>query len=187
TIKIIFPSAYYKHKNFEILPKVVAELEKRKIDVTISLTVQDDSKLTELKRLAEELNVKERFINLGGYAHEDALDIYTSHDLVIQPSLLEVFSTTYIESIYSYKPLVVADLPFAHDICLKYPHYFTANDFCSFADAIEGAVFERRDTSFIINQRKLVLDTYGDQGQRFQKISELLHNLIINNRKESNI
>ena len=58
-------------------------------------------------------------LNLGTIDLKKCSEIYRQCSVVLQPSLLEVFSATYIEAMYFQRPLLVPDVVFARDICKK--------------------------------------------------------------------
>jgi len=78
--------------------------------------------------------VKENVINLGRINPVDVPAFYKDCDAVFMPSVLEVFSAVYLESMISKKPLIVPNLPFARDICGEAALYY---DYDSLDDAVE--------------------------------------------------
>ncbi|PML40666.1 hypothetical protein BCS99_04700 [Vibrio breoganii] len=170
-VRILVPSAYYKHKNLEIVPFVLGELTKRGVKAIITLTTSDSESIRNIYQQAKLLGVENRIVNIGPFEHSEAVTIYESHDLILQPSLLEVFSTSYIEAMALLKPLVVPDLNFSRGICENYPVYYQAGNAISCADSILSALRKQ-------NNKELagrLLSIYGDQESRFQNIMNVIN------------
>ncbi|OCH40306.1 glycosyltransferase [Vibrio cyclitrophicus] len=172
-IKILVPSAYYSHKNLEIIPMVAKELKCRGYDAKFTLTVSESRESNRIFDKAESLNVKDCLVNIGPYKHSDALEIYKRHDMVFLPSLLEVFSTSYIESICLLKPLVVPDLDFARDICESYAVYYQPMSFLVAADSIIEANYQKINSELANS----IIKKYGSQNERFHKILDLINSI----------
>lgn len=176
-VKVLFPSSYYSHKNFEIIPDLIRELKDRKFDIEVSLTVKSGESVERIFKRAVELGVECSINNLGPYEHSQALGLYLSHDIIIQPSLLEVFSTSYIEAMAVVKPLVIPDLPFSRDICKDYGHYFFPDSVESMSFAIQDAIRSLSSKNSYFERFNIateILSKYGSQEQRFKQIYQKL-------------
>lgn len=178
-IKILVPTAYYQHKDLERIPQAIARLrEQYGIEVKITLTINDEQAYKKTLAIAKRYNVDSSFQNIGGYEHRDSLKIYTEHDVVLQPSVLEVFSTSYIEAMSALKPLIVPSFDFSQSICADYAHYYDCLSIDSYAAALYAAIVdvnfeERYDKSVAI------VNKYGSQDSRVVKIVEILKKHII--------
>lgn len=125
---IICITANYEHKNFRIIPVIIDELLKKNIKnfkFIISLT-------------KDQANFEEKYekyiIFTGRVALEELPDLYSKIDVVFMPTLLEVFSATYLEAMFMKKPIVATDLSFAKDICGDSALYFNPENPKSVAD-----------------------------------------------------
>ena len=178
-ISVLVPSAYYKHKCLETIPYLILILNKHypEFKFIFYLTITDlDFAL--IKRQNNFNVVSNQIINLGPYSHSDAINLYRKMDAIFQPSLIEVFSTTYIEAISMGMPLIVPDIPFTRDICYGYPNYYDFNNLEDCARAFSPKViFDNK-----IRDRS-ILDKYGTQRDRFIKIQNYLYRL----KRESNV
>lgn len=125
-IKIFCLSAAYKHKNLEIIPFVAAHLRvKFNIEAEFILTIPSVSPIAKsVQEKAKELNVSDMICNIGRINLETCLEWYKKSNLVFLPSLLEVFSATYVEAFAMKRPIVTTDLDFARDVCGDAAVYF---------------------------------------------------------------
>ncbi|UNK62854.1 glycosyltransferase [Buttiauxella ferragutiae] len=177
--RILVPTAYYQHKDLERIPQAIARLrEKYGVEVKITLTINDKEAYKKTLAIAKDLNIDSSFQNIGGYEHKDSLKIYTEHDVVLQPSVLEVFSTSYIEAMSALKPLIVPSFDFSKSICADYAHYYDCLSIDSYAAAIYAAIV---DTSVEERHEKsiAIVSKYGSQDKRVAKIVEILKKHII--------
>lgn len=112
-------TANYKHKNLDIIPEV--------IDALI-----EDHYLTDFKFVLslskEELGFDDKYDKyieyLGRIPLEKLPSLYKSITILFMPTLLEVFSTTYLEAMHMGVPIVASDMSFARDICSDSALYF---------------------------------------------------------------
>ena len=170
-IEILYPSAFYPHKNFEIIPPLALKLKENGYNVKFNLTISESSDLERLLFQSEKLGVLDSIFNKGPFEHDKALDIYLSVDIIFQPSLLEVFSTSYIEAIAVRKPLIVSDFAFSRDICKEHAFYFKPGNVDSAYEEIINVI----NNNIVSNgDPKYLLEKYGDQKQRFNKIYNIL-------------
>ncbi|EMB8479488.1 glycosyltransferase [Providencia rettgeri] len=169
-VNILVPSAYYPHKNLKIIPDICEKLIKLNLNPKFILTIDKKINLLHLFSNADPDIVNNHILNIGPYPHSKALSLYTSSDIIFQPSLLEVFSTTYIEAIATHKPLIIADLPFSRDICKEYAFYFMPNDTDMIVRHISDLI---KKPSIMEEKQKIshdILKNYGSQLDRFNKI-----------------
>lgn len=171
-IRCLVPTAYYKHKDLERIPNIAKSLKKDFPNLKFFLTLSDSS-FEHIYKLALKHKVESMLVNLGPYNHDQALKIYTDSDLILQPSALEVFSTSYIEAIATGRPLVVPSLPFAKDICGNYPYYYDINCNKSYTSAIANAI-SYKDFNQRISLRHSILSKYSNQKERTEKILKII-------------
>jgi len=127
SLQILCLSAYYEHKNLELIPDVALEISRMRPELKFQFTVTLPEDWPEVKAImarAEQLGVKDRIRNLGKVAVTETPDLYEKSHLIFLPSLLEVFSAVYPESLCTGVPLVTTDLRFARDVCKEAAVYF---------------------------------------------------------------
>ena len=167
--KIFVPSAYYSHKNLEIIFEVCRLLKYsgREDDFVFITTVPSDSIFA--KRL-DELGLNSLIHNVGPYTYNDAHRLYSDADAVFIPSVLETFSTSYLEAIAMAKPLIVADRPFSREVCGDYPHYYSPLYAEDSLKTLSVAVASEVD----LVERQKIISRYGSQEERFAKATSIL-------------
>lgn len=122
--RLLFLSAYYPHKNFEIFPKIIEALVRRKIQVTFVLTLPEE-KFAQIR--AQSVH-KEYLANMGPVAPDQLASAYSDCDFVFIPSLLETFSSNFPEAMLCGKPIMCADRPYARRLCGDAALYFDPHD-----------------------------------------------------------
>lgn len=176
--KILVPTSYYKHKDLERIPEAISLL-KRRYDgiIEVTFTIQSQGDYEGILEIAKRFNVDASFRNIGAFAHKDALEIYKQYDVILQPSVLEVFSTSYIETMATLKPLVVPIFDFSKSICGNYAHYYCSEDIHSYADALYAAIHDNNHELRYEKAMNIVLK-YGSQESRVNKIITLIKSHI---------
>lgn len=166
-VKILCPSAYYPHKNLELVIKL-AKLFRDDERIKFILTIPKSCKLG-IELVQNPLSNVE---NIGPYSYSEAGRLYREADIVIMPSLLETFSTTYIEAIAARKPIVVADTEFSREICDNYANYY----FKSEPQSAYAAICEVIDSGFDVNVEigTDILSKYGTQADRYNRIKKII-------------
>lgn len=175
TKRILVPSAYYPHKNLEIIvPTAAALKQKLNTNFEFVLTIPFDEKWDNMKRSAENYDVANNVINIGTYVTAEAPRLYADATLIFLPTRLETFSTTYLEALWTGTPVVTSDLPFARNICGDSAKYTNTLDPEKCADMIYSLTTDEtlyRDLSEKGSAR--VLD-FPNSMQRYNAITELL-------------
>lgn len=126
--RVLTLSAYYRHKNLEIIPRVAAALVRLAPEARFVFTLTLQENTDAWKRLSAEaskLGVRDRLRTVGLVSNRDCPDLYAAHDIVFLPTLLECSSAVYPEAMKMWRPLVTTDLDFARESCgdasLYYP------------------------------------------------------------------
>ena len=129
-------SAYYVHKNLEILPKVAHILSKSDKNFLI-LTTFDANTSRSAAKLDKLISSSPNICNIGRVDSKDLLSLYSASSALLLPSLLESYSGCYQESFAAGIPVLTSDLPFAREICKNAAVYFDPHCPHSIAMAIE--------------------------------------------------
>lgn len=122
--------ADYPHKNFAVIPRVCHELKNTfNFSVKFVLTLPFDSKSwRKIFVEASQLGVQELVVNKGPVQVKECIDLFKSSTFIFLPTLLEVFSASYLEAMCVGVPIVTSDLPFTKDICRNSALYVNPND-----------------------------------------------------------
>src|SRR5690606_10997307 len=122
TFRFLTPSAYYPHKNLELIPSVLKALKQDGIqNVEFVLTLKP-------KDYMERIGYHPRIHNVGPVRPEECPALYQECDGLFLPTLAECFSASYPEAMKMEKPIVTTDLGFAKSICGMAALYFEPMD-----------------------------------------------------------
>lgn len=142
-LKILVPSAYYKHKNLEIIPYVAQILKERitskdrKREFKFILTLPADLKpLGKINKRAEALGVADTIENNGPFLICEGPHLYENCTIMFLPTLLETFSASYLEAMAMDVPIVTTDMDFSREICGAAAEYFQPTSAEDAANAI---------------------------------------------------
>lgn len=129
---------YYAHKNLEMLVETFRRYRADLSDVVIVTTVSADQHSYAPRFLAslDDPAVRGHVVNIGPVAPSELKSYYTACQGMILPTLLESFSSTYIEAVSFQTPILTSDLDFARDACGPAAIYFDPFDPTSIRDAI---------------------------------------------------
>lgn len=117
-LDLIYPAAYYPHKNHTLLSKIKSSAKNWPISNLI-LTISED------KNPAPKVN----WITCSGQLNQkDLLKKYYSVDAMLFLSKEESFGFPLIEAMYLNLPIICPDLPFARVLCGDEAFYFDPDD-----------------------------------------------------------
>ena len=164
--RFVYIAAYYPHKNIEIIPGVLAQLEALKVEAEFVITISQEEydRHTQLHHPA--------IINIGPVHPKYCPALYQSADAVFMPSMLETFSAVYPEAMYMGKPIVTSDLSFAKDICGDAALYYHFDSPSEAANKISELIADSSLRERLIANGKKRLTQFDRPDQRFAKILE---------------
>lgn len=166
---IVYLSANYPHKNIEIIPKV--------IDKILEIGKLDNFRF-HLSVSKEEMNFEDKYdqyINYLGKVEIKQLPLlYKRMDLLIMPTLLETFSTTYLEAMISNIPIVTSNLSFARDICGDAALFAEPLDAKDYADKILSLYYDKNSYKKMVEKGNENLKRFGTSMDRTKKYLEIL-------------
>lgn len=158
-------SGYYRHKNLEILNRVIPELKRRGLDhVKFVLTLPHD----EYKRIFSR-EAETQIKNIGPVPVKEGPSLYRECDALFLPTLLECFSASYPEAMAMKKPIITTDMSFARSICGEAALYFDAIDPVSAADKIEELINDRDLQTKLVKAGTNQLKNFDTPQQRAEK------------------
>jgi len=174
--KIIFcPAATYPHKAIDCLPEIAYEMHKMSYNnIIFRVTLLENSQLwNEIYRKANRLQVESWIENIGPFSYVHAAELYIDSDAVFIPSVLEVFSTSYLEAMSCNKPLLVRDRPFAREICKDAAYYWDKDPKDAAKKLLDILYGEKNKQKMIVTQDK-VIAKYGTQEERYEKLKNIV-------------
>ena len=177
--RLLTLSAWYSHKNLDIIPKVVEELPvKLKKKVRFILTLPDED---------FEKHFPGRFhhniINIGPVKPEEGPSLYQECDVLFLPTLLECFSASYAEAMAMEKPIITSDLGFAHTVCGDAALYADPMDPSDIANKIEMLVDNPSLKEEMINTGRERKIQFLNANERARRYLEICQELVTNGKK----
>ena len=127
TLRLIFVSAYYPHKNPAILCEAVDRLraEGQAAHATITMDI-DEVQMpgSTLDRLLMQRSAANDCVSLGHCDYRDLPALYHAHDVFVFPSVSESFGHPMVEALATGLPIVAADTAINREICGEAALYF---------------------------------------------------------------
>jgi glycosyltransferase involved in cell wall biosynthesis len=171
-IRILHLSAYYPHKNHAFLLPVAKVLRRLypAFDFEFVVTLpQDGQPWKELSGRFKQAGMADRLRTAGYLEVKDCPMAYRDCHVVFHPSLLEVFSATYLEAFAAERPVVATDLDFAHEVCGDAAVYFDPSSPEIAASALFRAATDQNLRDNLINKgliRRAIFPKANDKNQR---------------------
>lgn len=179
-VMIFCPAAGYIHKGLQFIPKIAYELKKivnNKYNFEFILTIDEKSKLwSDISLNSEKLNIKANVLNHGAYNYADAIQLFDDSDIVFIPSVLETFSSSYLEAFASKRVLIAAKKGFSKDICKTGAFYLEPNKSYQSAELINEIINNKALQTLKIEEGLRILNEYSDQQKRVNEIIKIIKN-----------
>lgn len=179
-LKILCLSAYYRHKNLEIIPDVAKALQKslpnRHVRFLLTLPGSSDGFKRILSKAAA-LGVDDRIINMGPIPVSRGPEVYSASHILFLPSVLETFSANYPEAMAMGLPIVTSDLGFAREICGEAASYFKPMDANAAACAITELCQDGELWMSLVNNGKSKLRALPTQERKYELYKNCLYEL----------
>lgn len=180
-ITIFVPSAYYDHKNLEILIDVVIySYLKFKLLINFNFITGDINFVNFAIKKLKEHNLDKHFIDYGPQKIENMNRYYMSSDFILLPSLSEVSSAVYPESFFFKKPLLTSNLPFARDLCENAAVYFNPYNYKDISLKIFNLYNDRKLQKKLVENGNKVLEKYESDLEIYLKFKKYIFNKKIN-------
>jgi glycosyltransferase involved in cell wall biosynthesis len=122
--RFLILSAYYMHKNFELINEIVrlwTTTEKDNFRFVVTLPQEVFSRIFTS-------TARPYIINVGPVNPLECPALYKDCDFAFIPTFLECFSAAYPEAMKMGKPILTVDLGFAHTICGQAALFFNPTD-----------------------------------------------------------
>ncbi|MEK9724361.1 MAG: glycosyltransferase [Rhodospirillaceae bacterium] len=128
TIRLLYVSVYYPHKDPGTLAEATLKLRQRGVAATARITMEGrdfeawDNAASELAHLRSDALAE--CIEMGRIEHEALGDVLANFDVFVFPSMAETFGFPMVEAMCAGVPLVVSDIPVHREICGDAAIYF---------------------------------------------------------------
>ena len=169
--RLLTLSAWYPHKNLQIIPKIVKYLSKRGFSNIKFVTTLPDE---DFKKLYCHHNI----INVGKVKIEEGASLYQECDAMFLPTLLECFSASYAEAMIMKKPILTSDMGFAHTVCKDSALYFDPMNPEDIGEKIIQ-LFKTKKLQYELIQKGLKrLDSFGTAEDRAKRVLEICETIL---------
>jgi glycosyltransferase involved in cell wall biosynthesis len=166
-LTLVYPSLARVHKNFEVACEAVRLVSAEGVDVELQLTINgDENRYARYLRRRFGRVTAIRF--LGRKSRAEVFDLYASADALVFPSRLETWGLPLTEFSALGKPILVSELPYAHETLNGYGpvKYFDPEQPAQLADvaraladgslAFDGEPYRPPDPPFAEDWRSLL-------------------------------
>jgi len=177
TLRLLYLSSFYKHKNVGIIPKVAAALKQLRPELQFEFVLtlpENEGDWSRIKSAADSLGVGANLTNAGPIAAADAPALYKRCHIAFMPSLLETFSANYPEAMATGRPLVASDLGFAHNCCGDAASYFEAESPQAAAEQIVALIEDEARWNAQIEAGFARLAELPDAHTRYSEYTKLI-------------
>jgi glycosyltransferase involved in cell wall biosynthesis len=117
-------SAYYPHKNLEVLDKVVRVLATKNLKVKIKFVLTIPHEVFKDKFQ----NSNSMLVNVGPVDLDKCPYLYSKTDALFLPTLVESFTASYPEAMIMKRPILTSDYSFSRSVCKDSALYFNPYD-----------------------------------------------------------
>lgn len=150
SFNLFYLTKFYAHKNLEVLIDIFRRYSDRLKNVRCIVTISAEQHKNAPKFLSDinKYNLEKYIVNVGPLEQEELAGYFHNVDALLFPTLLESFSTTYLEAMHFGTPILTSDLDFAHYICGQTAVYFDPWDP---SDIVEK-IFVLRDNHKLRNE-----------------------------------
>lgn len=172
SVIVFCPAAPYPHKALHLIPEIAHRLRangQRRFD--FRLTIPEGHRIyQQILQEAEIFGVDDCISTLGVVPYSDMPQHYRAAHIVFVPSLLETFSTSYLEAMSTHRPLVVPQRGFAQEVCREGAFYFDGSASSAAAVLSQIADDGARLTASQVAQQTSIVQSFGNQGDRYDAI-----------------
>lgn len=175
-VEIACVGAPVPHKNFDIIPNVLLELQRMGIKkVRFHTTIpENDPAWTIISNELVKYRLEENVRNHGRVSQAELAKMYRYCSFCFLPTLLEVFSASTVEAMFYDLKIVATDLPFnrgvLQDAALYYEPMNAKDAAVKFVELLENKDLQ---AEFSVKMKKQMA-LYGDYSKHFNGIKEFL-------------
>lgn len=170
---LLYLTAYYPHKNIEIINAVAPLLEKRAPGRFIFVLTLPQEAFEQAIRPEAAASV----INIGPVPPQNCPALYSACDYTFLPTLLECFSASYAESMAMGRPILTSDMGFARTVCEKAARYFDPVHPQAIAESILTLDADPQLQQELVRLGKERLNTFCSARQRAERYLQICERL----------
>jgi glycosyltransferase involved in cell wall biosynthesis len=173
-------SAYYPHKNLDIINKVldILVIKDNNIKVKFILTLPNNVFQEKFKRH------KNSVINVGPVKLHECPYLYEKSDALFLPTLVESFSASYPEAMIMQKPILTSNYQFSRTVCGNSAVYFNPYNPNDIADKIIKIISNKHLYNKLIDSGLKTVNempSFRDSTKKYLDICETLQSSQKNN------
>lgn len=168
---ILTISAYYPHKNLNVIKGIINSLKGKKAGFKFVLTISQESFDKNFKGYEEYIH------NIGPVPIEDCPTLYSYAHAMLLPTLLECFSASYVEAMKMKVPILTSNLSFAKDICQDAALYFDPVDPNDILEKIEALFSNKELYHQLLESGVKRLSNFNNYQERAEKYIEICENI----------
>jgi len=116
-VRLLYVATAIPHKNHKLLASVMQRFRLQGRSIKLVLTIHRAQWLQCAGELGASLVASGHVILLDWVDKDELQALYEACDFSVMPSVAESLSSAHVEAMYWKRPQVVADLPYAHDLC----------------------------------------------------------------------
>ncbi len=174
--RFITVSSFYKHKNLEIINRIIPLLEKESIQCKFILTITK-------KEFEKHFDYKSPYLlNIGPVDVNQCPYLYHNCDALFLPTLVECFSVSYLEAMKSKIPIITSDYDFSRGICEDAALYFDPFDEIDIFEKIKLVIDTPALRQELVINGESKLKTYPDSSSRTESYIEECQKLLEENK-----
>lgn len=183
-VKIFCLSAPYPHKNISIIPKLVKEIEllKPNLNFEFIVTLPENDFLNKFNKELSDLGILNRVKNIGKLKLVDLPEVYSQSNVLFLPTLLEVYSVTYLESMRMGVPIVTTNFSFSKEVCQDAALYFEPFDYKEAAINIIRVIFDDNLRDVLLSKGEDIIRQSKSQEYIYNKHIEILKKIVLNDK-----
>ncbi len=150
---LLFVGNRKRHKNLSLLVKAFAII-KEKIPHYLVIAGGKEREKDEVDILVEDLNIRERVIQLIKPSDEVIMSLYRFADLFVFPSLLEGFGLPPLEAVSLGCPVILSDIPILREIFGEAGFYFNPHSEEDLAKTILKVISDEESKIELLEKQK---------------------------------
>ncbi|WP_275316853.1 glycosyltransferase [Tenacibaculum bernardetii] len=172
-INIFAFASPYPHKNIEIIPEVVENLVANgctNFNFSVTIPIDKESKsYINFNNLCEKHSAFDYIENIGKVNFKDVPGVYAKSDILFLPTLLEVFSVTYLEAMASNVPIVTTNLSFSKSVCDNAAYYFEPKNSKDATKQLLKLINNKKERESLVSLGKKRLDNFQKEDTIYQE------------------